>query len=213
MLQYMEMMKNMSKRFYPSINNIHFQNFDIVEDSTNIKHIRGDLYLNSECIGYYNPVYQTGKDTPTQYFLRLEDSFQYLYEKEGKYESLFNKKALPLSEYDCSVGLQELIADLEIITYLYEFMRNICPKTDFSSLGLVGIINGTNETPKINIIQIKDSNINTGNQIIDFINDKVDSIKLNPLYPILIFRCEKDFEIFYVEGKKIDIVESENIYV
>lgn len=206
----------MSERFYPTINGIYFKNFDIIEDSGNIKHIRGDLYglspenPNGICIGYYNPVYQTSENSPTQYFLRLEEDYQFLYKTEGKYESLFNKKVIPLTEYDCPVGFQELISDLEIVTYLYEFMYNICPKTDFSNLGLVGIINGSEETPKINVIQIKDPNITTGNQIIDFINDKVDSIQLNSLYPTLIFRCEKDFNIWYVDGKKIDIVESEN---
>ena len=207
----------MNKKFYPTINGIYFKNFDIVEDANNIKHIRGDLYTlspenpNGICIGYCNPVYQVGPDQPTQYFLRLEDDYQFLYETEGKYESLFNKKAIPLAEYDCPVGFQELISDLEIITYLYEFMHNIYPKANFGSLGLVGIINGAEETPKINVIQIKDPNIATGTQIIDFINDKVDSIQLNSSYPTLIFRCEKDFNIWYVDGKKIDVVESENI--
>ena len=209
----------MSKRFYPTINGIYFKNFDIVEDSNNIKHIRGDLYAispenpNGICIGYYNPVYQTEEDKPTQYFLRLEEDYQFLYKTEGKYESLFNKKVIPLTEYDCPVGLQELISDLEIVTYLYEFMRNICPKADFSSLGLVGIINGANETPKMNVIQIKDPNITTNNQIMDFIHDKVDSINLNISYPTLIFKCVQDFNIWYVDGQKIDIVESENINV
>lgn len=207
----------MSNKFHPTINGIYFKNFDIVEDSSNIKHIRGDLYAlspnnsNGECIGYYNPVYQVEEGMSTQYFLRLEEDYQFLYETEGKYESLFNKKAIPLAEYDCPVGLQELISDLEIITYLYEFMRNICQTTIFESLGLIGIINGTEETPKINVIQIRDSNIITDNQIINFINDKVDSIQLNSSYPILIFKCNHDFNIWYVNGKKIDVVESENI--
>lgn len=207
----------MSNRFYPTINGIYFKNFDIVEDSNSIKHIRGDLYSKSPknpegiCIGYFNPVYQTEEGKPSQYFLRLEEDFQFLYDSEGKYESLFNKKTIPLAEYDCPVGFQELIADLEIITYLYEFMRNICPKSDFSFLGLVGIINGADETPKMNVIQIKDPNVTTGNQIIDFINDKVDSINLNASYPTLIFRCIQDFNIWYVDGKKMDVVESENV--
>lgn len=211
----------MNKQFHPTINGIYFKNFNIVEDSGGIKHIRGDLYAlspenpNEICIGYYNPVYQVEENAPTQYFLRLEDDYQFLYETEGKYESLFNKKAIPLAEYDCPVGLQELISDLEIVTYLYEFMRNICPKTDFESLGLVGILNGSfngnEDTTEMYVIQIKDPNITTGTQIIDFIHDKVDSIQLNSLYPTLIFRCEKDFNIWYVDGKKIDIVESENM--
>lgn len=202
----------MNKRFYPTINGIYFKNFDIVEDSSGIKHIRGDLYALSPkepdgiCIGYCNPVYQAGPDQPTQYFLRLEETFRFLYETEGKYESLFNKKAIPLAEYDCPVGLQELISDLEIITYLYEFMRNIYPQGDFSSLGLVGIINGADKTPKMNVIQIKDPNVTTSDQIIDFINDKIDSIQLNTSYPILIFKCLKDFEVWYVDGKIMNFV-------
>ena len=206
----------MSKIFYPSINGIYFKNFDMIEDSNGIKHIRGDLYTYSSedkdvCIGYFNPTYQTEAGTPPRYFLRLEEGYRFLYETEGRYESMFNQKAIPLAEYDCPVGLQELIADLEIITYLYEFMRNICPKADFSSLGLVGIINGTKETPKMNVVQIKDPNIIAGNQIADFINDKVDSINLNASYPTLIFKCVQDFNIWYVNGKKIDIVESESV--
>lgn len=206
----------MSNAFYPSINGIYFKNFDIVEDANGIKHIRGDLHTktpfnnNNTCIGHYNPVYQTSEDSQPQYFLRLKEDYQFLYDTEGKYESIFNKKMIPLAEYDCPVGFQELISDLEIVTYLYEFMRRICPKADFSSLNLVGIINGADETPKMNVIQIKDPNIISDNQIINFINDKVDSIQLNSLYPTLIFRCCKDFTIWYVDGKIIDIIESEN---
>lgn len=213
----------MNKNFYPSINGIYFKNFDIVQDSNHIKHIRGDIYSkgnvismssdtpNEICIGYYNPVYQTEENESLQYFLRLEEDFHFLYETEGKYESLFNKKAIPLAEYDCPVGFRELISDLEIVTYLYEFMRNICPTTDFSTIGLVGIINGASETPKMNVVQIKDPDVTTDSQIITFINDKIESIHLDPEYPTLIFKCEQDFTLWYVNGKKIDIIESENV--
>ena len=132
--------------FHPSINSIYFKNFDMVEDSTGIKHIRGDLYIASddwrsdECVGYFNPVYQTNENTAPQYFLRLEEKFQFLYQREGRYESIFNKKAIPFMEYDCPVGLSELIADLEIITYLYEFMHSIRPHNDFKSIGMPQVI-------------------------------------------------------------------------
>lgn len=192
----------MSKKFHPSINSIYFKNFDIVEDSSGIKHIRGDLYIASgdsrldECIGYFNPVYQPGENMPTQYFLRLEDKFHFIYKKEGRYESIFNKKAIPLAEYDCPVGFQELLADLEIITYLYEFMHGIRPHNDFKSVGMVGIINGADEHPIVKVIQIRDETISSNKQILEFINDKVDSIQLNPQYPVQIFKAATDFTIY-----------------
>lgn len=192
----------MNKKFYPSINNIYFKNFDMVEDSAGVKHLRGDLYMVSgdlrpdACIGYYNPVYQPNENTAPQYFLRLTDDFKFIYEREGRYESIFNKKAIPLAEYDCPVGLQELISDLEIITYLYEFMHNIRSHDDFISSGLIGIINGADENPLIKIIQIKDKSIQTTDQIIDFINDRVDTIQLNSAYPVKIFKSTTDFTIY-----------------
>ena len=192
----------MNKKFHPSINSIYFKNFDMIEDSNGMKHIRGDLYIVSEdarpdvCIGYYNPVYQPNENTAPQYFLRLEDDFKFIYKREGRYESIFNKKAIPLAEYDCPVGLQELISDLEIITYLYEFMHGIRPHNDFSSVGMVGIINGTDENPLIKVIQIKDQTIHTTKQIIDFINEKVESIQLNSSYPVRIFKRATDFTIY-----------------
>lgn len=201
----------MSKKFYPSINGIYFKNFDMVEDSNNIKHIRGDLYISSndsssdECVGYYNPVYQTDKNKPTQYFLRLEDKFQFLYNSEGKYESIFNKKAVPLAEYDCPVGLQELISDLEIITYLYEFMHGIRPHNDFSSIGMIGIINGSEETPLMKVIQLKDKSILSDEQIIAFINDKSESISLDMAYPVRVFQGESDFRIYQRLEQNTDV--------
>lgn len=190
----------MSKQFHPSINGIYFKNFDMVEDSAGIKHIRGDLYLSangkSDCIGYFNPVYQPSENSTPQYFLRLEDDFKFLYHSEGHYESIFNKKAIPLAEYDCLVGLQELLADLEIITYLYEFMHGIRPHNDFESIGMVGIINNTDDNPLIKVIQIKDKEINTTKKIVQFIDEKVESIQLNSSYPVRIFKNENDFTIY-----------------
>ena len=192
----------MSKTFHPSINSIYFKNFDMVEDSNGIKHIRGDLYVASGdsrpdvCIGYYNPVYQPNENSAPQYFLRLEDDFKFLYKQEGHYESIFNKNAIPLAEYDCPVGFQELLSDLEIITYLYEFMHGIRPHNDFKSVGIIGIINGTDNNPLIKVIQIKDPLIHNTKQIIEFIDTKVDSIQLNPSYPIKIFKNTTDFTIY-----------------
>lgn len=195
MFKYWVRMKTMSKKFYPSINGIYFKNFDMVEDTNSIKHIRGDLYIDGKCIGYYNPVYQPSENAPTQYFLRLEDEFKFIYEKEGRYESVFNKTAIPLAEYDCPVGLQELIADLEIVTSLYEFMSGIRPHCDFDSLGMIGIINGTDEKPIIKVIQIRDESVRTDEQILQFINDKVDSIYLDSCYPVRLFKTQSDFTI------------------
>ena len=200
-------------KFFPSINNIYFKNFDIVEDSNGIRHIRGDLYIktpfnNDQCIGHYNPVYQSNEDAQPQYFLRLEEDYQFLYETEGKYESIFNKKCIPLAEYDCPVGLKELIADLEIVTYLYEFMHGIRPHNDFEQLGMVGIINGADENPIIKVIQIKDKTVCTDVQIVDFINSKVDSIQLNNEYHVRIFKNTSDFTIWQQDGKLLDVVET-----
>ena len=205
-----------NKTFRPSINGIYFKNFDMVEDSSGIKHIRGDLFLaqpddTSVCVGYFNPVYQPEESKPTQYFLRLEEEYQFLYDTEGRYESIFNKNIVPLTEYDCPVGLQELLADLEIITYLYEFMIGIRPNGDFNTLGLVGIINGTDEKPIIKVIQIKDSNVRSDKDVIDFINTHIESIQLNMAYPVRIFKECNDFKIHQFDGHIIKLVESENI--
>ena len=199
----------MNKTFYPSINDIYFKNFEIVEDKNGIKHIRGDLYIkspakNDTCIGYYNPVYQTSEDAPTQYFLRLEEDYQFLYEVEGKYESIFNKKMIPLTEYDCPVGLQELIYDLELITYLYTFMNSIRPNNDFERLGLVGVINETIDHTTMKVIQIKDKQICTNQQIIEFIDKKIDSINFDHNYPVHVFKNIQDFSLRQRNGKFIN---------
>jgi hypothetical protein len=201
----------MNSKFYPSINNIYFKNFDIVEDSYGMKHIRGDLFMASSdnsdgvCVGYYNPVYQTENAKHTQCFLRIEEEYSFIHDQENHYESIFNKKAIPLSESECDVGLHELIFDLEIITYLYEFMHNIRPNNDFDAIGLVGIINGSMDRPLMKILQIKDNNLSTDDQIIDFIAKNVSSIVLDSNYPTMIFKHYKDFTIHYVDGKKIDV--------
>lgn len=202
----------MNKTFYPSINGIYFKNFDMIEDSHGIKHIRGDLYAyfpenQDVCIGYFNPVYQTEAGKPPQYFLRLEEDYHFLYETEGRYESIFNQKAIPLAEYDCSVGFQELIADLEIITYLYEFMNGIEPNGKFEEIGLVGLINGVDKKPIVKVIQIKDSNIRTNEQIMKFIEQHIESIQLNLTYPVRIFKNYSDFTICQVDGKMLDVVK------
>jgi hypothetical protein len=174
----------------------------MIEDSSSVKHIRGDLYISSGddrpdvCIGYFNPLYQVNEHTPPRYLLRLEDDFQFIAQRENRYESIFNKKAVPLAEYDCPVGLQELLSDLEIITYLYEFMHGIRPHNDFTSIGMTGVINGAEDTPLIKVIQIKDPAIHTTKQIVDFIDQKVDSIQLNSAYPVRIFRDTGDFTIY-----------------
>jgi hypothetical protein len=186
-----------------------------VEDSDKIKHIRGDLYsLNQEikegaCIGYYNPVYQAEENKPTKYFLRLEEDYRFLYETEGKYESVFNKKAIPLAEYDCPVGLQELISDLEIITILYTFMNNICHTGNFYNMGLVGLINGREDTPDIKVVQIRDSSIVTNEQILDFVNNNIGSIHIDPSYPTLVFKDKSDFEIWQIDGGIKDLVKGD----
>ena len=205
----------MNNKFHPSINGIYFNNFDIVEDSDKIKHIRGDLYsLDQEtkegvCIGYYNPVYQTEENKPTKYFLRLEEDYRSLYKTEGKYESVFNKKAIPLAEYDCPVGLQELISDLEIITILYTFMSNICQTGHFYNMGLVGLINGREDTPDIKVVQIRDSDVVTNEQILDFVNNNIGSIHLDPAYPTLVFKDKSDFEIWQIDGGIMDLVKGD----
>ena len=202
----------MNDIFYPSINGIYFKNFDMVEDSDGMKHIRGDLYqmisdAEDKCVGHYNPVYQTENNKETQFFLRIEDDFKFLYDTEEKYESLFNKVHVPLTEYVCPVGLSELIADLEIITYLYEFMKHIKPDCAFESLGLVGIINGANEQCLMRVVQIKDKDICSQKQIIEFIDEKIPSITLDKTYPVKLFRHQEDFNIRYVDGKILNIVQ------
>lgn len=205
----------MSNKFYPSINGIYFKNFDIVEDDSGLKHIRGDLYSfapdngDGVCIGYYNPVYQTEHSSKPQYFLRLEDDFQFLYDTEGKYESLFNQIAVPLNEYHCSVGLMELIADLELITCLYTFMASIVPDVYFEQIGLTGIINGSPDHPTIKVIKIMDSEVCTQRQVIDFVKNKALSIQLDDKYHTRIFRTLNDFTIWYVDGKQLNVIKSE----
>lgn len=204
----------MNKNFYPSINGIYFKNFDMFETNEGLKRIRGDLYMLLEdsetCIGYFNPSYQTEANSRPQYFLRLEENFQFLYETEKRYESFFNKNAVPLTEYDCPVGFTELIADLEIITYLYTFMNNIRPQNDFEALGLVGIINGAGDNPTIKVLQIKDAEMRTGQQIIEFIQDKVSSIQLDLSYPVRIFKRQDDFELLQRNGKMLDFIKLED---
>ena len=201
----------MNNKFNPSINGIYFKNFDLIEDHNGVKHIRGDMYTsssdgNEQCIGYFNPAYQAEPNDTPQYFLRLEEDFKYLYDSEGKYESIFNKYAVPLSESDCPVGFQELISDLELITYLYTFLHTIIPNDDFDSVGMIGIINATDEKPIINALKIKDSTQRSNEQIIEFINDNVKSLHLNLSYPVKLFKHQNDFTVWQKNGKILDFV-------
>jgi hypothetical protein len=186
-----------------------------VEDDCGLKHIKGDLYSlspdNSDgvCVGYFNPIYQADSSSKPQYFLRLEDDFQFLYDTEGKYESLFNQIAVPLKEYHCAVGFTELIADLELITCLYAFMSNIVPDGNFEQTGLTGVINGAQDHPTIKVIKIMDESVCTQRQVIDFIKNKVLSVQLDDKYHTRIFRTLNDFSIWYVDGKQLNVVKGE----
>jgi hypothetical protein len=86
-------------------------------------------------------------------------------------------------------------------------MHGIRPHNDFEKLGMVGIINGTDENPIIKVIQIKDETICTNEQIIDFINSKVESIQLNNEYYVRVFKNTCDFTIWQRDGKLLDVVE------
>lgn len=195
----------MKNNFQPSINGISFKNYDIIEDAEGIRRVRGDLYFDGNKIGKYDPAHQENEnDIPTLY-LNIEEKYSFVYTTNDKYESFFNKNAVPLAEYDCPVGLTELLLDLEIITYLYSFMNSIRPHNDFENIGMVGIINGQlTEKPIIKVISIKDKRCTSKEQIIDFVKSKTQSIVLNNNYPVRVFSSESDFTITYINGRLFD---------
>ena len=50
----------------------------------------------------------------------------------------------------------------------------------------------------------------TGQQIIDFIQDKVGSIQLDLTYPVRIFKRQDDFELLQQNGKMLDFIKLED---
>jgi hypothetical protein len=86
-------------------------------------------------------------------------------------------------------------------------MNGIGPNGRFEAIGLVGLINGVDEKPIVRVIQIKDSEIRTNEQIMEFIEKHIESVQLNLAYPVRIFKNCSDFTIWQVDGKMLDVVK------
>lgn len=183
------------ENFYPSINGVCFKNYKIVQSSSFTKHIKGDIYYQDKCIGYYDPLYHSENTLTTKPFIRIEDSdIENLFKK---YRSIFCVNAvsntLP-NDYDC--GFLGLMKDLEYLTFLYSFMHQIKDDDKFENIKLIGIIN--NEF--IQVFQLKDNNINTDTdrEIINFFKEKIEQYVTGCLdnnYPIKLFKKLEDFKI------------------
>ena len=178
-----------SLSFHPSINGISFgSNCEMVMDETFSRHIKGDIFYEKQCIGYYDPLYQKDRKFVPQEFIRIEN--QDFVNKYANYRSIFAYNYILGTEN--SVGFEELLKDLEFMTYIYTFMHSVKKDDKFEDIGLVGIVN--NEF--IKVIQIKDKNIQTKEEIIKFYKEKIsDYGNLDNNYPIQIFRNISDFSI------------------
>ena len=110
--------------------------------------------------------------------------------KYANYRSIFAYNCILGAEN--SVGFEELLKDLEFMTYIYSFMHSVKNDDKFEDAGLVGIVN--NEFMKV--IQIKDKDIKTKEEIIKFYKEKIsDYGNLDDNYPIQIFRNISDFSV------------------
>lgn len=180
--------------FTPSINKFSFRNYKIVRGADFTNHVRGDIYYAEECIGYYDPLYHNINNIESVVFIRIEEPYTFLEEKYSKYISLFAKNLLSTKENQS--GLQELLKDLEFITYLYSFMHNLKQDNNFEDKRLVGLIN--NEF--MQVISLKDMSINLSDNkaVIEYYDNNI-ALKggrlLDHNYPICLFRNLEDFII------------------
>ena len=160
----------------------------MVMDETFSRHIKGDIFYEKQCIGYYDPLYQKDRKFVPQEFIRVEN--QDFVNKYTNYRSIFAYNCILGAEN--SVGFEELLKDLEFMTYIYSFMHSVKKDDKFEDIGLVGIVN--NEFMKV--IQIKDKDIKTKEEIIKFYKEKIsDYGNLDNNYPIQIFKNISDFSI------------------
>ena len=181
----------MEKIIKASINGVYFENYDIVRGADFSNHIKGDIYYNGECVGYYDPLYHNSDTVQTTTFVRLED--QLIAEKNAGYVSLF---ANDLTNPEKIYGVEELLKDLEYITYMYQFLHHIQPDDDFESKRLVGLIN--NEFMQVVSIIDKSVDISNHQAVVKYYNDNIaekGGQKLNENYPTFLFRRLDDFTI------------------
>ena len=178
-----------SENFYPSINGVYFKNYKIVQSSSFTKHIKGDIYCQDKCIGYYDPLYRDDDVLATKPFIRIEDDdIESIFKN---YRSIFCANILA---NDCTCGFSELMKDLEYLTFLYSFMNQIKPDNNFDNIKLIGIIN--NEF--MQVFQLKDNSIKTDKEIINFFKEKIEQCVTGSLdnnYPIKLFKTLQDFKI------------------
>ena len=175
--------------FFPSINGISFgKDCEIVMDETFSRHIKGDIFYEKQCIGYYDPLYQKDRKFVPQEFIRVEN--QDFVNKYANYKSIF---AYNCNEKNQKIGLIELMKDLEYLTYLYSFMNKIQKSDNFESVGLIGIINND----FMQCFKIKDSVNMSEKEIISFYDTNISDYgkKLDDKYPIKVFRKLNDFKI------------------
>lgn len=181
----------MKETMKPSINGIYFENYDIVRGADFSNHIKGDIYYNGECVGYYDPLYHNSDTVQTTTFVRLED--QLIVEKNAGYVSLF---ANDLTSSEKTYGVEELLKDLEYITYMYQFLHHIQPDDDFESKRLIGLIN--NEFMQVVNIIDKSVDISNYQAVVKYYNDNIvekGGQQLDNNYPTFLFRRLNDFKI------------------
>lgn len=173
-------------QFVPSINGIYFKNYKCIQSSDFSNHIKGDIYYKNRRVGRYNPLYRDKNHLEPTVYLQVNDKITQQY---TNYVSIFAKNYL--HPENNMLGVEELIKDLEFITYLYEFMYHINNNNDFENADLIGIIN--NES--MQVIAIKDKSIRDYKSIKYFINQKIQSFKLDDNYPIHFFKSYQDFTL------------------
>jgi hypothetical protein len=188
------MIKSSDISFYPSIYGISFYNYQLINATDFTKHIKGDIYYQGKCIGYYDPLYHEGDTIQTKPFIRIESE-----EVESLFKDYYSIFASNIMTGDLKRGFPELMKDLEYLTYLYTFMHNVQPNDRFEDIRLIGIIN--NEF--IQAFQLKDNTIVSDRDIIHFFKDKIEQYvtgKLNDCYPIKLFQKLEDFKIDIIKA-------------
>ena len=169
---------------------IELRKEEIVEDNMGNKYVRGDIYSDGECIGYYNPVEQVGDGMP-MLFVKLKD--ERVREKYSDYKSIYDYPGMEKYVDDVNViprGLNVLLEDLGRLIMLEKRMNDVYD----GAVRVIGVIND-------NVMQVipftkepvgEDGNPMSKEELVDFIEGKMGKC-YDSNYPVLVFENEDDF--------------------
>lgn len=178
----------------PSIFGISLRNTEVIQNAEHIKRVKGDVYKDDVCIGYYNPISKNPGDYFSKPFLRIEKQYESVVSEFEDYIPISNH--IYTEEIDEGInGFESLLSDLERLNWLSKFIIELTERKNKSKKridnfgGLVGIINGD----IVKVVCLKNDASNE--EIVKILDEKAESFSLNRNYKILIFRKPEDFII------------------